>query len=374
MIYYRPDRDTKISTGLKNGTKAELYGWLIKWQTERDALINFDSRFHKHTAAQLFPHFIEEKMAMHDRPAKSSFAGYDRAVKHFAKEPLWHTKPLKDVTYKDAQAYIVKFSSSGFNPNRDVKFLKQLKSWAIETEKIQAFPLKIRTPVKRRGESIGRRITDDEIERLVKEISVTRSAVAWIQFRMGLRMGLRRQEVSKTFVGWIDWDTQMLCLPAKFTKTRQAREVPIPADMLDDLRKLAEGKRPDEPMFARGPVTAEDRKNIGKWWENAKKRAGVNCRFHDLRVTCATRMAEAGVPMAYAIDILGHSEDVNKIYVKTLNRAKKTEEFKKVGWDTKWDTSRFKDGKESASSDNSVQSKENVEPEKSSNVFHLKLK
>jgi integrase len=31
-------------------------------------------------------------------------------------------------------------------------------------------------------------------------------------------------------------------------------------------------------------------------WDALRKRAGVKCRFHDLRHRAATRMAEAGVP------------------------------------------------------------------------------
>jgi integrase len=49
---------------------------------------------------------------------------------------------------------------------------------------------------------------------------------------------------------------------------------------------------------------------MGDWkegWESAKKRAGVTCRFHDLRHTCCTRMLEAGVPFPVVADIMGWS-------------------------------------------------------------------
>ncbi|PYR50164.1 MAG: hypothetical protein DMF89_10205, partial [Acidobacteria bacterium] len=51
-------------------------------------------------------------------------------------------------------------------------------------------------------------------------------------------------------------------------------------------------------------------KPIGDWkeaWESAKKRAGVRCRFHDLRHTGCTRMLEGGVPFATVAVILGWS-------------------------------------------------------------------
>jgi integrase len=49
---------------------------------------------------------------------------------------------------------------------------------------------------------------------------------------------------------------------------------------------------------------------IGDWkeaWEAARKRAGVSCRFHDLRRTACTRMLEAGAPLSVVATIMGWS-------------------------------------------------------------------
>src|SRR5690242_17122198 len=49
---------------------------------------------------------------------------------------------------------------------------------------------------------------------------------------------------------------------------------------------------------------------IGRWkeaWEAAKIRAGVQCRFHDLRHTGCTRMLEAGVPFPVLAMLMGWS-------------------------------------------------------------------
>jgi integrase len=51
-------------------------------------------------------------------------------------------------------------------------------------------------------------------------------------------------------------------------------------------------------------------KPIGRWieaWEAAKIRAGVSCRFHDLRHTGCTRMLEAGVAFSVVATIMGWS-------------------------------------------------------------------
>lgn len=47
--------------------------------------------------------------------------------------------------------------------------------------------------------------------------------------------------------------------------------------------------------------------SIKEAWEGAKKRAGVKCRFHDLKHTAVSRMLDAGVPIAKIAKIVGWS-------------------------------------------------------------------
>ena len=47
--------------------------------------------------------------------------------------------------------------------------------------------------------------------------------------------------------------------------------------------------------------------SLKKAWESAKGRAGVRCRFHDLRHTACTRMVERGVPLPVIASIVGWS-------------------------------------------------------------------
>jgi integrase len=51
-------------------------------------------------------------------------------------------------------------------------------------------------------------------------------------------------------------------------------------------------------------------KPIGDWkeaWEAARERAGLSCRFHDLRHTACTRTLENGVPLSVVATIMGWS-------------------------------------------------------------------
>jgi integrase len=56
-------------------------------------------------------------------------------------------------------------------------------------------------------------------------------------------------------------------------------------------------------VFATDPTTP-----ISSWktaWVSAKKAAGIECRFHDLRHSAVTRLLEAGQPFAVVAEIMG---------------------------------------------------------------------
>jgi len=90
---------------------------------------------------------------------------------------------------------------------------------------------------------------------------------------------------------------------------------------------------------------------LGSWkeaWEIAKKRAGVECRFHDLRHTACTRMLEAGVSHSIVAELMGWSTSttirmIKEVYGHVGLNAKRRamEELEKSrenasGWAQKW--------------------------------------
>ena len=68
--------------------------------------------------------------------------------------------------------------------------------------------------------------------------------------------------------------------------------------------------RPTYYLFPFGKPTPNDPTrpvtDMTSAWEALRKRAGVQCRLHDLRHTAATKMAEAGVPESTMLALMGH--------------------------------------------------------------------
>ena len=78
--------------------------------------------------------------------------------------------------------------------------------------------------------------------------------------------------------------------------------------------------RSGKPVDPTRPLTT-----FNKSWESVRDLAKVGCRFHDLRHTCCTKMAEAGVPEATMLAIMGHMSRAMLERYSHIRRSAKVE-------------------------------------------------
>jgi integrase len=173
-------------------------------------------------------------------------------------------------------------------------------------------------------EDVGRAISRDEDAALLEACRSSRSRSLYPAVLIALNTCMRYSELRLLRWGLIDLNSCTLTVGLSKTESGTGRVLPLndrAVAMLGFWAGLFPGREsghfvfPAERYGASGDGLAvvydsDPTRPIGRWkeaWESAKTRAGVSCRFHDLRHTGYTRMLEAGVPFSVVATIMGWS-------------------------------------------------------------------
>jgi integrase len=178
---------------------------------------------------------------------------------------------------------------------------------------------------------------------IVGRIEADAAAPAHLRYAAALvrLFGFRLDEVFGLTVGRIDWENCGYRLPAAKTKAGRDEFMPANAQAMQLLERLAAeanvrapGDRaallivytpPGRDLTTGKPKAPRAIKNARKAWASALKRAGVagEYRFHDLRATFITQIAEVA-SAATTQDLARHtSSATTKRYTKISDQAKR---------------------------------------------------
>ena len=257
---------------------------------------------------------------------------------HFKKLLLQEVKPENISRY---QRLRLKEKASPKSVNLEVELLrlilKKHKRWAAIADEVTM--LRVR-------KDKGRELSDDEIHRLLTAIQASVSRSLFPAFIVSTHTGLRNKELR-----WLRWRQADLIIGSitvgeSKTEAGSGRLVPLSETALQVLKEWR-AKFPDaEPehfvfpseayglMGKRGtfggtvaPYETFPDRPIGSWktaWKQAKKVAGVECRWHDLRHTAVSRVAAGGATDGTLQSIFGwmSSEMIGR-YSHIRNEAKR---------------------------------------------------
>jgi integrase len=165
---------------------------------------------------------------------------------------------------------------------------------------------------------VGRALTWDETDSVLAAAARNKSPFIRLFILVALHTGMRTDEIR--MLRWKQFDWQRRELVVDESKTEAGRRRPIPLnptlqaaiEMHLSWYSNALGKpdlgwflfphcnrlKPDDP---KRPITS-----VKSAWGSVCKAAGVECRFHDLRHTVCSRMAEAGKSKEAIMEIMGH--------------------------------------------------------------------
>ena len=174
-------------------------------------------------------------------------------------------------------------------------------------------------------DNVGRAVSPDEEARLVRSCGDSRSRSLLPAVTLALNTGMRYSELRLLRWWQIALGARRVEVGVSKTEAGTGRSIPLNDRATAVVRFWATqfpGREPDHFVFPSERYGAagdsfepciygtDPTKPIKSWkeaWETARSKAGVSCRFHDLRHTCTTRMLERGVPLAVVASVLGWS-------------------------------------------------------------------
>lgn len=205
--------------------------------------------------------------------------------------------------------------------NRYQAALSALFSWAIKTRRAPrewSNPC-LRLEMRQENNERVRFLSEDERARLLAACRASRWPRLYLLVLMGLTTGARRGELEG--LRWRDIDFERAEARVSVTKNGEPKvHVLLPA-VVEELRRheggaaalvFASRRRPDQAF------------NSEPAWQKALTAAKVrDFRFHDLRHSCASYLAQHGATLLEIADVLGHRQlTVTKRYSHLTTKHK----------------------------------------------------
>lgn len=203
------------------------------------------------------------------------------------------------------------------------RVLRKNKLWAMMQDEVKML---------RERKDVGRELQDAEVVRLLQACLESTSKALYTAVVVSIHTGLRLQELRLLKWHQVDLQEGEIIVGKSKTEGGEGRKVYLSDTALvilkDWRQKLAAGAGkslyPHYYVFPTqryglmgklgtfGGVVAPYRTHFDKptgsfntAWKSAKKKAGVECRWHDMRHTCASRLAAGGALDTTLTSLLG---------------------------------------------------------------------
>jgi len=240
-------------------------------------------------------------------------AGYVEASLYEVALTLRHFERLvgkcnsKQITQNAIDKYILQRGKEVIRStlNKDIRNLKAFVRWCRKNRYVN-------------GEIEIRELKEDE--RPVKSLSNTqikkllstskRYKTLWMRILLALGTGLRRGDIESWRVSDIDFENSYVTTRSKKTrKSMGSRPVPVP--IMAELKKYVSGLDAEQEKIFND--------NFSRYrWVKIRQKLGLDdFKFHDLRKTFGSVLAQNGVSTAVTQKLLEHSSPdlTNKVYM-----------------------------------------------------------
>lgn len=234
----------------------------------------------------------------------SSYPSIQKQVKQLLKE--FSGKGLSSFGTLDVERLQNKLLGAGNAPgtvNHKTAILKAMFAAAVRWKMVSRevlFDVRAAKQLKVDNARV-RYLSDDEAERLLARLMISRNAELRYQVQIAMHTGMRLMEVVNLVWGRIDMENRLILVDN--TKSKRNRHIPINdtcLEVLKEYRKRAKVIHLDGRLFSGFGRRA---------WNCAIKDAGIqDFRFHDLRHSFASWLMQRGAQLAAIQCLLGHSK------------------------------------------------------------------
>jgi integrase len=167
---------------------------------------------------------------------------------------------------------------------------------------------------------VGVALSPEQEHRLLEaaafDTSANRNESLYAFLQVALMTGMRQGEILALTWDQVRLEHNIITVGKAKTAKGTGRQIPMNAELRAVLDQHASwyakkfGEIKAEWYVFPGGVTRASQPDvqllsINSSWESVRERAGIECRFHDLRHTLCTKLAEAGVPESTMLAIMG---------------------------------------------------------------------
>ena len=196
---------------------------------------------------------------------------------------------------------------SAASVNREMACISKIFSLAIRNHQAAMNPC---SQVKRCVENNERTryLTAEEETALLDSLTGLRAYLRPI-VQVAIHTGMRRGEILSMKWSWIDLARSSIHIPADATKNNKSRTVPMNQVVRDVLMSRQGSIAKAEEIVFRSPRTGAVLSDVKKGFAAACEAAKLeDFRFHDLRHTFGTRLADTGADPFVIAEIMGHAD------------------------------------------------------------------
>ena len=212
----------------------------------------------------------------------------------------------KQITQNAIDKFILQRGAEVSRPtlNKDIRNLKTFINWCKKKHYINN---KIELRELKEEEKPVRSLNDAEVKRLLK--AMERYSSMKIRALLALATGLRRGDIDSLKISDIDFEKNAISTTSRKTKKSMASR-PVSSDVIAKLSEYVCNLNTGQEKLFKAKF------NYRKWRRICKKAGLDDLKFHDLRKTFGSLLAQNGVSTAVTQRLLEHSSPnlTNKVY------------------------------------------------------------